>query len=73
MTATNHTGAYSWITVWPDGASKPTASDLNFVAGQTIPNLVVVKVAANGKIDINNANGSTDIIVDVTGWFGNIS
>jgi hypothetical protein len=57
------------LTLWPDGASRPTASDLNFLAGQVTSNLVVVKVGADGKIGIFNAAGTTDVIVDVVGWY----
>ena len=62
--------AASDLTVWPDGASLPVASDLNFVAGQTVPNLVIVKLSAGGKIDIRNDFGATNVIVDVVGWYG---
>jgi hypothetical protein len=43
---------------------------LNFVAGQTVPNLVVVQVGSTGKIDIYNPAGSVHVIGDVMGWFG---
>jgi hypothetical protein len=62
--------AASDLMVWPDGASTPVASDLNFRRGQTVPNLVVVKLSAGGKIDIRNDFGSTSVIVDVVGWYG---
>jgi hypothetical protein len=62
--------AASDLIVWPDGVSAPLASDLNFVRGQTVPNLVVVKLSAAGKIDIRNKFGSTSVIVDVVGWYG---
>jgi hypothetical protein len=58
------------LVIWPDGASMPVASDLNFIGGQTVPNLVVVKLSAGGKIDIFNAFGTTHVIVDVVGWYG---
>src|ERR1700674_5165185 len=58
------------LVVYPDGTSWPLASDLNFVAGQTVPNLVIVKLSASGKIDIGNGRGSTSVIVDVVGWDG---
>ncbi len=61
--------AASDLSVWPDGASVPVASDLNFVAGQTVPNLVIVKLSTSGKIDIRNDFGSTSVIVDVVGWY----
>jgi hypothetical protein len=62
--------AASDLSVWPDGATLPQASDLNFVAGQTVPNLVIVKLSTLGKIDIRNDFGSTSVIVDVVGWYG---
>jgi hypothetical protein len=70
VTVVNPTGA-SALTVWPsDAVGRPLASDLNFTAGQTVPNLVVVKLSANGQIDIFNAFGTTNVIVDVVGWYG---
>jgi len=69
VTVVNPTTA-SALTVWPADASQPTSSDLNFTAGQTVPNLVVVKLSANGQIDIFNAFGTTNVIVDVVGWYG---
>jgi hypothetical protein len=68
VTATTTTAAGDLV-VWPDLAAQPTSSDLNFVAGQTVPNLVVVKLSAGGKIDIFNAFGTTDVILDVVGYF----
>lgn len=72
VTATNATTG-SFLTVWPDGMSRPTASDLNFVRGQTIPNRVVVKLGPTGKVDIYNAAGSVDAVVDVNGWFTDVT
>ncbi|MBV8234701.1 MAG: hypothetical protein JO075_03265, partial [Acidimicrobiia bacterium] len=40
VTATNPT-ATSFLTVSPTGSSRPNASNLNFGAGQTVPNMVV--------------------------------
>jgi hypothetical protein len=54
--------------VSPSGVTS-TTSDLNWVAGQTVPNLVVVKLSALGKIDITNAFGTTNVIVDVVGYY----
>ncbi len=62
--------AGSDLVVWPDGGSAPLASDLNFTRGQTVANLVVVKLSAGGKIDIRNDFGSTSVIVDIVGWYG---
>ncbi len=58
----------SYLTVYPDGQSLPVASNLNFSKGQTIANQVVVPVV-NGKIDFHNANGSTQVLADLAGYF----
>ena len=62
------TSAASFLTVWPDGTGRPFASDLNWLAGVTIPNLVVVKLGG-GKVDAYNASGTTDLVVDVVGFY----
>jgi hypothetical protein len=69
VTVTNPTAA-SYLTLWPDGQAQPNASDLNFAARQTVPNLVVVKLGANSAIDIYNAVGSVDVILDLVGYYG---
>ena len=62
--------ASGFITVYPSGTSQPTASNLNFTAGQTIPNLVTVKLGTDGKIDLrNNSAGSVHLIADVAGYY----
>jgi Tol biopolymer transport system component len=68
VTATNTT-ADSYLTVSPTGVERPNASNVNWSAGATVPNAVVVKVGAGGAVDIFNAFGETDVIVDVVGWF----
>ena len=68
VTATNPT-LPSFLTVWPTGAARPTASTLNFTAGQTVPNMVIAKVGDNGQVSIYNNTGSVDVVVDVLGWF----
>jgi Fibronectin type III domain/Glycosyl hydrolases family 18 len=67
LTVTNP-GRPSFLEVNQSGQYTGT-SDVNFVAGQTIPNLVVTPVDASGRIHVFNASGSTDVIVDVLGWF----
>jgi Tol biopolymer transport system component len=61
--------SWGWLTVWPTGDPQPLASNLNFVAGQTIANSVVVGLGTDGQVSIHNAFGTTQVIVDVTGWF----
>jgi hypothetical protein len=59
----------SFLTVWPSQTSKPVASNLNFVPWQTVPNLVVAKVGANGKVRIGNLAGTVNVVADVAGFF----
>jgi len=61
--------APSFLTVYPNGAPRPIASNLNYVAGQTVPNLVIAKVGADGKVAIYNHAGSAHVIFDVVGWY----
>jgi len=68
VTATGPT-AVSYLTLWPSGATRPNTSSVNMVAGQTVPNMVLCSVGANGKVSIFNSAGSTDVIVDVLGCF----
>ena len=62
--------ATSYLTLFPPGNNvPPLASNLNFVAGQTIPNLVVVRLGANGKVSMYNAVGRAHVLFDVAGWY----
>ncbi|MGW7451435.1 peptidoglycan recognition protein family protein [Streptomyces sp. NPDC054787] len=67
VTATNPT-ATSYVSVFPSGTARTSASNLNFSAGQTIPNLVVVPVV-DGKVSFYNNAGTVDLIADITGYF----
>ena len=61
----------SYLTVFPsEDLTPPTASNLNFGPGQTVPNLVIVKVGTNGNVKIYNAVGAVHVIFDVAGWYG---
>jgi hypothetical protein len=61
--------AQTWITAYPAGEARPTASNLNVVGGQTRPNLVVARVGAGGRVSLYNFNGDTHLVADVVGWF----
>ena len=62
--------AGGFITAYPQGSPLPTASNLNFTAGQTIPNLVVVPVGAGGKIDLHNGSpGTVQLLADIAGYY----
>ncbi|HEX5402739.1 MAG TPA: right-handed parallel beta-helix repeat-containing protein [Pseudonocardiaceae bacterium] len=68
VTAVNPT-ANSFLTVYPDLTTRPVASSLNFVPGQTVPNLVTVPVGANGAVDFFNHLGTVDAVADIEGYY----
>jgi YVTN family beta-propeller protein len=67
VTVTQPTAA-GYLTVHPAGTARPVASNLNFEAGQTVPNAVVAKLGTGGRISIFNSAGTVHLIVDVAGW-----
>ena len=69
VTATEAEGA-GFITVFPCGEPRPTASNVNHVGGSTIPNAVVAKVGTQGRVCIFNQT-ATHLVVDVGGYFPN--
>jgi hypothetical protein len=58
----------SFLTLYPSGSPRPNASNLNFVGGQTVPNMVIARVGDGGQVAITNPLGSTHVIVDVLGY-----
>ncbi|GAA0681558.1 hypothetical protein GCM10010193_39200 [Kitasatospora atroaurantiaca] len=58
----------SYLTVYPHGIDRPGVSNLNYTAGQTVPNLVVVPVV-DGRVTFANAWGDAHVIADLNGYF----
>ncbi len=72
VTATNTSSNGGFFTIYPtpvSSSSTPSNSDLNWSAGETIANQVVVKIGANDSVNVYNAIGSTDLIIDVMGYY----
>jgi Tol biopolymer transport system component len=68
VTATEARDA-GFVTVFPGGAARPLASNLNLQrVGQTIPNLVIVPVGSGGTVNLFTQRG-THLIADVAGYF----
>ena len=44
--------APTYLTVWPTGEPRPRTSNLNIQPSSTMPNLVVVRVGADGTVSI---------------------
>lgn len=61
----------TFITVWPAGRPRPTASNINLGPGDIRPNLVVTELSTSGRFQIFNAHGSVDVLVDLHGRYVN--
>ena len=65
----------SLLTMYPSGTGRPLASNLNFSAYLNTANLVTVALGQNGasdtqrEVNIFNALGSVNVVVDVEGYF----
>ena len=66
VTVTNPAGS-GFITVHPCG-TRPLASNLNYVASQTVANAVIAPVSAAGEVCFYS-HVATDLLADVNGWF----
>ncbi len=58
--------ADGFVTVWPCGTTRPTASNLNLVSGGISPNLVIAKLGTGGKVCIY-IQAAAQLVVDVNG------
>jgi Zn-dependent metalloprotease len=56
-----------FLTVYPCGTPRPTASSVNFAAGQTIPNLVISGIGTGGTVCIFTLS-PTHVIADLNGF-----
>jgi hypothetical protein len=68
ITATETKGN-GYVTAYPCDQPRPTASNLNFAAARTVPNLAVVPLAANGTVCLYSF-AAADLLADASGWFG---
>ena len=69
VTALNAT-APTFVTVFPTDEAQPVTSNLNLVPGQSpTPNAVTTGLDGAGAFSLYNAFGTTDVIVDVNGYY----
>lgn len=61
-----------FITVWPCGVDRPLASNLNYVAGDVVPNGVIAPIGERGSVCFYSL-ADTDVVVDIAGWFSGTS
>jgi subtilisin family serine protease len=62
--------SYGFAAAYASGTTRPNSSNVNFDAGQIVPNSVTVPVGADGKVTLfNRSAGTTDFIADVSGYY----
>lgn len=72
LTLTESTAA-GWAAAFPGGTAWSGTSNLNVLrAGQTVPNLVIVPVGANGMVNLLTMAGG-HLVADVAGYFTDAS
>jgi uncharacterized repeat protein (TIGR03803 family) len=57
-----------YLTVWPTNETQPTVSTLNNPTATVVANAAIVPAAPDGDIDVYAYN-STDLIIDINGYF----
>ncbi len=60
-------GGLGYLTLWPDGQSRPLVSTLNALDGSITNNMAIVP-ATNGKVDVY-VSGITQLILDLSSYF----
>jgi SpoIID/LytB domain protein len=61
--------ATSYLVVRPHGGPRPASAQLSWVKAERVNTLVWVKVVPDGTVDITNGRGSTQVLVDVEGYY----
>jgi hypothetical protein len=72
VTAVHESGPESFLTVYPSGTDRPLASNLNFLNRRAVPNLVIARLGAGGKISMYNNLGLANFVADVQGWYTSV-
>ncbi len=64
-------GGEGHLSVGPSGAGRPASSNVNYLAGRAVPNLVTVPVGPDGRVTVWNSPGGAplDLAVDVVGTY----
>jgi len=64
-------GGSGWLAVGPGVQGLPNTSNINYTAGQVVPNLVTVPVGSDGTVTVWNMPGgpAVDVVVDALGAY----
>lgn len=70
MTAVNSTKP-AYITAYKAGTKRPFTSDLNMNGWDARANMAILPVSADGNVDFYLNTGSSDLVLDVLGYYTN--
>ena len=68
VTATG-SDANGFVTVYPCGSLRPTASNLNFRDGEAVPNLVTTALSDSGTVCLYTSE-TVHLVADLASWYG---
>ncbi|WP_353951021.1 hypothetical protein V6K52_15450 [Knoellia sp. S7-12] len=60
---------YTWLTIWEAGTPKSGVSSMNPYPGQNVAAMVMPGISDARQFSVNNAVGTTNVILDVVGTF----
>ena len=64
------TSGVAYLTVWPQGQSKPLVSTLNDLTNTIVANAAVVPAGTGGEGGVATyASNDTDLVIDINGYF----
>jgi hypothetical protein len=62
-------GGLDYLTVWPQGETRPTVSTLNDNTGTVVANAAIVPAGSESATAFYPHNNSTNLLLDVDGYF----
>ncbi len=63
-------GGVAYLTVWPQGSSKPLVSTLNDLTNTIVANAAIVPAGTGGEGGVATyASNDTDLVIDINGYF----
>ncbi|WP_053714877.1 RCC1 domain-containing protein [Saccharothrix sp. NRRL B-16348] len=68
LTGTNTTDA-THVSAYRTGTTRPATSNLNLTPGRDTANAAVVAIGGDARMTLHNHVGSTDLVVDLAGFF----
>ena len=69
LTVTEPSSA-GYLSLTPTGAAAGTTSNVNFAAGDTVPNLAICRIGSGGQITLTGVGQGMHALADVFGYFG---